>query len=71
VDSLEQPPSDVPPSGLGVNLDQIEQSIEQFIEQNYSEKIESMITAIIEKAVAKEINRLKNVLLEDNSTEDL
>jgi hypothetical protein len=71
VESLEQPPSDVPPSGLGVNLDQIEQSIEQFIEQNYSEKIESMITAIIEKAVAKEIKRLKNVLLEDNSTEDL
>jgi hypothetical protein len=29
-----------------------------------------MITAIIEKAVAKEINRLKNVLLEDDSAED-
>ena len=70
VDSLEQPPSEIPPSSLGVNPDQIEQSIEQFIEQNYSEKIETMITAIIEKAVAKEINRLKNVLLEDNSAEN-
>jgi hypothetical protein len=70
VDSLEQPPSDVAPSGSGVNPDQIEQSIEQFIEQNYSEKIESMITAIIEKVVAKEINRLKNVLLEEDSAED-
>jgi len=70
VDSLEQPPSGVAPPGLGVNPDQIEQSIERFIEQNYSEKIESMITAIIEKAVAKEINRLKNILLEDNSAED-
>jgi len=68
-DSPEQPPSDVAPSGPEVNPDQIEQSIEQFIKQHYSEKIESMITAIIEKAVAKEISRLKNVLLEDDSTE--
>jgi hypothetical protein len=69
-DSLEQPSSHAPFSGLAINADQIEQSIEQFIEQNYSEKIESMINVIIEKAVAKEINRLKNVLLEDNSAED-
>ena len=69
LDSPEQPPSDVAPSGPGLNPDQIEQSIEQFIKQHYSEKIESMITAIIEKAVAKEISRLKNVLLEDNDTE--
>jgi hypothetical protein len=70
VDSLEQPTSGVAPPDLGINPDQIEQSIERFIEQNYSEKIESMITAIIEKAVAKEINRLKNVLMKDNDTED-
>ncbi len=70
LDSFEQPPSDIAPSAVGLNPDQIEKSIEQFIEQNYSEKIESMITAIIEKAVAKEINRLKNVLLEDDSAED-
>jgi hypothetical protein len=68
--SLEQPASDVAASAMGLDPDQIEKSIEQFIEQNYSEKIESMITAIIEKAVAKEINRLKNVLLEDDSAED-
>lgn len=64
-----QPPSDVAPSDLGISPDQIEHSIEQFIKQNYSEKIESMITEIIEKAVAKEISRLKNALLEDDSTE--
>jgi hypothetical protein len=69
-ESLEQPASDVAASAMGLDPDQIEKSIEQFIEQNYSEKIESMITAIIEKAVAKEINRLKNVLLEDDSAED-
>ena len=70
VDSLKQPPSDIATSGLELKPDQIEQSIERFIEQNYSEKIESMISAIIEKAVAKEISRLKNVLLQDDSTED-
>jgi hypothetical protein len=70
MDSLEQPTSGVAPPDLGIDPDQIEQSIERFIEQNYSEKIESMITAIIEKAVAKEINRLKNVLMKDNDTED-
>jgi hypothetical protein len=66
-----QPPTVVTPPDFGANPDQIEQSIERFIEQNYSEKIESMITAIIEKAVAKEINRLKTALLGDDSTEDL
>ena len=69
-DSLKQQPSDAALPGLDVSPNHIEQSIEQYIEQNYSEKIESMISAIIEKAVAKEINRLKNVLLEDDSPED-
>jgi hypothetical protein len=69
-DSLDQPSAGGAPPDLGVNPEQIEQSIERFIEQNYSEKIESLITAIIEKAVAKEINRLKNVLLEDDGAED-
>ena len=70
LESLEQLPSNVDLSGLEINANQIEQSIERFIEQNYSGKIESMITAIIEKSVAKEISRLKNVLLQDDSDED-
>ena len=70
MESLEQPSSDVELSDLKINPNQIEQSIERFIEQNYSGKIESMISAIIEKAVAKEISRLKNVLLQDDSAED-
>jgi hypothetical protein len=49
--------------------DKIEASIERIIQQNYSEKIESMVVEVIEKAVSKEIDRLKNVLLEDNSSE--
>jgi hypothetical protein len=49
--------------------DKIEASIERIIQQNYSEKIESMVVEVIEKAVSKEIDRLKNILLEDNSSE--
>jgi hypothetical protein len=49
--------------------DKIEESIERIIQQNFSEKIESMVVEVIEKAVSKEIDRLKNILLEDNSPE--
>ncbi|MEE9496352.1 MAG: hypothetical protein V3V39_07480, partial [Desulfobacterales bacterium] len=49
--------------------DKIEESIERIIRQNYSEKIESLVAEVIEKAVSKEIDRLKNMLLEDNSPE--
>jgi len=49
--------------------DKIEESIERIIQQHYSEKIESMVVEVIEKAVSKEIDRLKNILLEDNSPE--
>lgn len=54
---------------LDVSQDQIEKSIERIIQQNFPDKIESMIKEIIEKAVSKEIDRLKNILLEDDSAE--
>jgi hypothetical protein len=53
---------------LDASQDQIEKSIERVIEQKFPGKIESMIREIIEKAVSKEIDRLKNILLEDDST---
>jgi hypothetical protein len=64
-DTSEEP---TPEAGIA-NLaeDQIEASIQRIIQQNFSEKIESMIVAVIEKAVSKEIDRLKNSLLEDKS----
>ena len=70
LDSPEQTPPDIAPSAWPAGPDQVEQSIEQFIERNYSGKIESMISAIIEKAVAKEIDRLKSVLLEDDDSNE-
>ena len=71
---LDDEPSEeiMPEPGIAAfdaDHDEIEESIERIIEQRYSEKIESMVLEVIEKAVRKEIDRLKNILLEDNSPE--
>ncbi len=57
-------------SALDASQDQMEKIIEEIIERKFSGKIESMIIQIIEKAVAKEIERLKKILLEDNRDAD-
>jgi hypothetical protein len=46
---------------------QIEEAIERLIKNNYSDKIESLIVNVIEKAVSKEIEKLKDALLRDIS----
>jgi len=77
MENADEPPTDadIPeelPHEIGVaNLSpgQIEESIERVIQQNFSEKIESMVAEVIEKAVSKEIDRLKNILLDENSDE--
>ncbi|MGD8651505.1 MAG: hypothetical protein PVF92_05405 [Desulfobacterales bacterium] len=56
---------------LNASQDQMEKIIEEIIERKFSGKIESKIIQIIEKAVTKEIERLKKILLEDDRDEDL
>jgi hypothetical protein len=46
---------------------QIEDAVERLIKNNYSEKIESIIVNVIEKAVSREIHKLKDALLDDIS----
>ena len=58
-------------AAMGASHDQIEETLEHIIERKFSGKIETLITQIIEKAVSKEIQRLKKILLEDDSGEDL
>ena len=70
-----EPPGEPPADGAlaalaGASQEQIEKSIERIIQQNFSTKIESMVTHTIEKAVSKEIDRLKNILLENDGDED-
>lgn len=50
---------------------QIEDALERLINQNYSEKIESIILQVIEKTVSKEIEKLKELLLEGASTDEM
>jgi hypothetical protein len=54
---------------LDADHDTIEKSIERIIQQNFSGKIESMVAEVIEKAVSKEIDKLKNIFLADNNSE--
>ena len=62
-----EPPRDAALAASGaVSQEQIEKSIERVIQENFSGKIESLITETIEKAVSKEIERLKSILLDDD-----
>jgi hypothetical protein len=67
-----EPPADGSLAALtGASRGQIERSIERIILNNFSDKIESIVTETIEKAVSKEIDRLKNILLEDGSDDNV
>ena len=50
---------------------QIEEAVERLIQNNYSDKIESIIVNVIEKAVSKEIEKLKDALLKDISDTEM
>ena len=64
-------PEELPAAAGLANLapEQIEESIDRVIQQNFSGKIESMVAEAIEKAVSKEIDRLKNILMDDDTNE--
>ena len=55
---------------LNVPPGQIDAAIERVINERFSGKIEDIIYEVIEKAVAKEIDRLKGVLTGNNQIED-
>jgi hypothetical protein len=65
---FEEPESKSEVADLGtISASQIEEAVERLIKNNYSDKIESIIVNVIEKAVSKEIERLKDALLRDIS----
>ena len=73
-DDMDIPPADetLPEEAHAVDLgtissSQIEDAVERLIQNNYSEKIESIIVNVIEKAVSREIQKLKDTLLDDIS----
>jgi hypothetical protein len=66
---LEKEISSYPPEQLEAVLEQVIKRV--FSEKAFSEKIEGKLVEVIEKAVAKEIDRLKDVLFEDIADDDL
>ena len=72
----EESPGELPAEAAlaalaGASREQIEETIERVIVNNFSDKIESIVTETIEKAVSKEIERLKSILLEDGGDDNL
>ena len=50
---------------VDVSYEQVETALERVIKKMFYEKIDSILVEVIEKTVTSEIERLKNVLLED------
>lgn len=59
------PPEALPPTDL-----QVETALERVIEKIYGEKIEQMMIQTIEKTVMREIEKIKNALIEDSNGMD-
>jgi len=55
---------------LAVPAGQLDAAIERVINEKFSGKIENIIYEVIEKAVAKEIDRLKGVLMGNHMIDD-
>jgi len=66
---LEKEIASYPPEQLEAVLEQVIRRV--FSEKAFSEKIEGKLVEVIEKAVAKEIDRLKDVLFEDIADDDI
>ena len=54
----------------GLSPEQIDKAIERVINEKFAGRIENIIYEVIEKAVAKEIDRLKGVLLDSIPPDD-
>jgi hypothetical protein len=64
IDSLEQ---DVSTDLNSISSEQLDLAVERVVKKMFAEKIESVLVQVIEKTVTKEINRIKNILLDETS----
>ena len=53
-----------PPEPVPLSPEQVDEALEKVIKNMYADKIDSILTEVIEKAVTKEIEQLKALLLE-------
>jgi hypothetical protein len=66
IDSLEQ---DGAADLSSISSEQLDLAVERVVKKMFAEKIESVLVQIIEKTVTKEINRIKNILLDETSSD--
>jgi hypothetical protein len=64
IDSLEQ---DTAPEPGSISSGQLELAVERVVKKMFAEKIEGILIEVIERTVTKEINRIKNILLDETS----
>jgi len=64
IDSLEQDDSTDLSS---ISSEQLDLAVERVVKKMFAEKIESVLVQVIEKTVTKEINKIKNILLDETS----
>jgi hypothetical protein len=55
---------------LMVSPAQVEAAVERVVRRMFSERIETMLLEVLEKAVLKEIQRIKDTLLDGSSEND-
>jgi hypothetical protein len=60
----DQPADEKPAEAVSVTPDQIDAIVERVIKEKFGGNIETIIYEVIEKAVSKEIDRLKGALLD-------
>ncbi len=66
----ETPEGASEPAEINISDEKLERALERVIQRTFSEKAEQMLTEAIEKAVVKEIDKLKRILLEASSGEE-
>ncbi len=64
IDALDQ---EAAPNLGSISSDQIEIAVERVVKKMFAEKIENILVEAIERTVKKEINRIKNILLDESS----
>jgi len=65
------PAQSAPATADAISSDQIEAAIERIIMKILPEKIDSILSAAVEKTLAREIDKIKGLLLEDSSGENV
>lgn len=63
--NFQEGPASSADKSFSLSEEQLEEALERVIKKMFAEKIDSILVEVIEKSVAKEIERLKDILTDD------